>query len=443
MTLDPKRAMVVAKSWAKGTQHSNRRKEDTDFKTLEEYIPYRVLDVGYIILLLMLWHGLVTFGYTITIPNEEADMTKELLMPALITASLTNGLYSFEKEKGDANVQNAVLVVMKEHGCSEKKAREICKDRIRVEVAKYIRVVKDTRTQTDISDEVKRYVEVMQYTLSGNVAWSTQYPRYNNGDKFNKLQMLRGEYGLENYPATWPPKDADGLPVTTGLPYVDGINGNGVHQSKGVDNHTIEVNGQKRKRSDDDVSAYGTSGVKKLTHGSRLSADSLILEDVVSLALDWNLLDLSDNVSWTHFPTLSIPSKRRSVHEAAVDSCSLGGSPTISIPTLVSLRSKGFQDQALEALNIWLKVPTKSAKMIKNVVKMLHGSTISKIIHRFVVANPLRRGKPSTHNIYGAAQTINSATYQYTQATGIAAELSNPSCFHIFHEEMQQLHAWA
>lgn len=54
--------------------------------------------------------------------------------------------------------------------------------------------------------------------------------------------------------------------------------------------------------------------------------------------------------------------------------------------------------------------------------------------------SPLRRGKLSTHNIYGTAQTINSATYQYTQATGIAAELSNPSCFRIFIEEMQQLY---
>ena len=54
--------------------------------------------------------------------------------------------------------------------------------------------------------------------------------------------------------------------------------------------------------------------------------------------------------------------------------------------------------------------------------------------------SPLRRGKPSTHNIYGTAQTINSATYQYTQATGLAAELSNPACFRIFIDEMQQLY---
>ncbi len=47
MAIDPERAMVVAKSWAEGVKHSSRREEDTHFNTLEEYIPYRALDVGY------------------------------------------------------------------------------------------------------------------------------------------------------------------------------------------------------------------------------------------------------------------------------------------------------------------------------------------------------------------------------------------------------------
>ena len=189
---------------------------------------------------------------------------------------------------------------MKEHGCSEKKAREICKERIRIEVAKYKRVVEDTRMRTDVSDEVKRYIEVMQYTLSGNVAWSTQCPRYNDGAKFNKLQMLRAEYGLEKFPATWPPKDADGLSVTTesNVSHVNGVNGNGVYHSNGVDVDSIKANGHKRKRSGDDVRANGTNGAKKLAHGSQPSAESVLLADVMSLALDWNLPDLSDNVSW-------------------------------------------------------------------------------------------------------------------------------------------------
>jgi ophiobolin F synthase len=47
MKIDPERAMNVAKSWAAGVEDSSRRKEETDFKTLEEYIPYRAYDVGY------------------------------------------------------------------------------------------------------------------------------------------------------------------------------------------------------------------------------------------------------------------------------------------------------------------------------------------------------------------------------------------------------------
>ena len=242
-----------------------------------------------------LWHGLVTFGCAITIPEEEDDVTRELLMPALITASLTNDLYSFEKEREDTNVQNAVLVIMREHGCSEEKAKEICKERIRVEVAKYVRVVKDTRTRTDLSDEVKKYIEVMQYTLSGNVAWSTQCPRYNAGANFNELQLLRAEHGVKKYPAMWPPKDTTGgfsVQTEREEPSVNGLG----------DCESTKANGHKKKRdgnsAGDDVRMNGSNGVKKSAHSSQPTTDSLVLSDVVSLALDWNLPDLSDNVRW-------------------------------------------------------------------------------------------------------------------------------------------------
>lgn len=221
---------------------------------------------------------------------------------------------------------------MREHDCSEEEAREICRERIRVENAKYVRVVKDTRTRTDLSDDVKRYIEVMQYTLSGNVAWSTQCPRYNEGAKWNELQLLRAKYGVEKYPAIWPPKDAtDGFSVKIeckepnvygniqenpseegnfnedGEGMYWGVNGGGVHVGNGVDNHGVghyestKANGHKRKRNGnstgDDTRMNGTNGVKKSAHISQPNTDSLILEDVVCLALGWNLPELSDNVS--------------------------------------------------------------------------------------------------------------------------------------------------
>lgn len=225
----------------------------------------------------------------------------------MITASLTNDLFSFEKEKGDTNVQNSVLVVMREHSCSEEEAREICRKRIRIECANYARVVKDIRKRTDLSEDVKRYIENMQYTLSGNFAWSTQCPRYNAGAKFNELQLLRAKHGLKKYPAMWPPKDTiNGSTVKTERkePLV---NGNVQGDINGVDDHSvghyesIKVNGHKRKRNGnspgEETSINGTHSVKKSAHLSQPSTDSLVPADVVSLALDWDLPDLSDNVS--------------------------------------------------------------------------------------------------------------------------------------------------
>jgi ophiobolin F synthase len=277
MAIDPERAMNVAKSWASGVRHSSRRKEDTNFKTLEQYIPYRALDVGY-----MLWHGLVTFGCAITVPDEEEEEAKRLIVPALIQASLLNDLFSFEKEKNDANVQNAVLIVMNEHGCIEEEARDILKKRIRLECANYVHNVKETNARVDVSDELKRYINIMQYTLSGNAAWSTNCPRYNGPTKFNELQLLRGEHGLAKYPPRWSPENR-----TSGL--VEGA----CHESK--------PNELKRKRNGvsvgDEMTINGTVGPKKPAHILLPSTDSIVLEDVVQLARTCDLPDLSNKVS--------------------------------------------------------------------------------------------------------------------------------------------------
>ena len=192
---------------------------------------------------------------------------------------------------------------MREHGCSEQEAREICKNRIRIECANYVHNVKEIQTRTDVSDGLKRYIDTMQYTLSANAAWSTNCPRYNGRTKFNELQFNRAKYGLEKYPAMWTPKDA-----THGHSLV---NGNDHHQP-------TKTNVLKRKRDNDnlrdDIRTNGTAGVstvndiKKPALGLQPSKDSFVLADVMSLALDQNLLKLSDNVSLN-----SLPNPRRIV----------------------------------------------------------------------------------------------------------------------------------
>jgi geranylgeranyl pyrophosphate synthase len=46
--------------------------------------------------------------------------------------------------------------------------------------------------------------------------------------------------------------------------------------------------------------------------------------------------------------------------------------------------------------------------------------------------SPLRRGQPSTHSIFGAAQTVNSANFQIIAAMADVQRLSNLSCLTIF-----------
>ena len=232
-----------------------------------------------------LWHGLVIFSCGITIPEDEQEVTKELLKPAVCTALLTNDLFSFEKERHDVNCQNSVHVVMREYGCSGEEARERIKQRIRMECAKYVQVVKDTKLRPDISEDVKRYLDVMQYTLSGNVVWSTQCPRYHKDAQWNELQMLRSEHGVAKYPARWPPKDgSDPLPA-----------------------RAAKANGQKRKRNGESAGpekrANGTNGVKRQAV-SQTDTDSLVLANVVSLALNPDLPNLSDDVSNAYFFSL-------------------------------------------------------------------------------------------------------------------------------------------
>ncbi len=52
----------------------------------------------------------------------------------------------------------------------------------------------------------------------------------------------------------------------------------------------------------------------------------------------------------------------------------------------------------------------------------------------------LRRGVPVAHNIFGVAQTLNSANYMYFCALQELFKLNNPHAMHIYAEELCNLH---
>jgi hypothetical protein len=201
MALDHERAITTAKSWAKFVQTASGKEHHKNFKTLDEYLPYRSLDVGQ-----MFWHGMVTFGMGLTIPEEEMPICEELMEPAWHAASLQNDLFSYDKEYRDAmkhgqsDVVNAVWVMMKEHNMTVDEAKQLCRMKIKEVVAKYLSVVDRTRNDKSLSIDLRRYIDAMQYSLSGNVAWSLACPRYHAKAEYNDLQLMRMKHGVKRYP---------------------------------------------------------------------------------------------------------------------------------------------------------------------------------------------------------------------------------------------------
>jgi hypothetical protein len=223
MSIDRPRALKAMCAWATFMEQGAGRQHHLQFRTLEEYLPYRCKDVGHMYVSLpskfsadftyssRFWHALVTFGCALTIPEHELSQCEKLVLPAVVAASLTNDLFSYDKEyeaakaAGLSNVVNALWVLMQEHNISLEVAKERCRSRIRTEVGKYSKILAEVASREDLSCDTKKYLELMQYSVSGNVVWSLQCPRYHIDMEYNDRQLLRAEHGVDKYPTTYQP----------------------------------------------------------------------------------------------------------------------------------------------------------------------------------------------------------------------------------------------
>ncbi len=135
----------------------------------------------------------------ITIPEHETDPCKQLVGPAFAAISLTNDLFSWEKERdaaerdGYPHVVNAIWVLMREHSITELEAQQLCREEIKKFVDESVRVAEDASRNNDISLDLRKYVEAIQYSLSGNLVWSIYCPRYHPGASYNDDQYLMME----------------------------------------------------------------------------------------------------------------------------------------------------------------------------------------------------------------------------------------------------------
>lgn len=148
------------------------------------------------------WFGLVTFALGLHIPEHELELCRELMANAWIAVGLQNDLWSWPKERdaaklhGKDHVVNAIWVLMQENKTDVDGAMQICRKLIVEYVAKYLKVIEATRNNESISLDLRKYLDAMLYSISGNVVWSLECPRYNPKITFNETQLEWMRQGL-------------------------------------------------------------------------------------------------------------------------------------------------------------------------------------------------------------------------------------------------------
>jgi len=99
---------------------------------------------------------------------------------------------------------------------------------------------------------------------------------------------------------------------------------------------------------------------------------------------------------------------------------------------------KEIRSKLIDAFDIWLNVPKVELKIIKEVIEMLHTSSL--LIDDVEDDSELRRGVPVAHKIFGIPSTISCANYVYFIALEKLLALKNLNLIKIYSDELLNLH---
>ncbi|KIK51154.1 hypothetical protein GYMLUDRAFT_252327 [Collybiopsis luxurians FD-317 M1] len=197
LAIDPECATVSLNAWAKFLELDASRPLDKTFSTVEEYLSFRVDNGG-----LMFMFATVTFSLGLKIPDHEMDRCWELTQSAYFALVLQNDLFSWEKELEEAEhyslsrIMSILWTLTREHHMEVQEAQNTCRKLIKKYVAEYVQIVKDVKDDESLSVDLRKYVEAMQYYISGNVAWSLTCPRYHKEVLLNQRQLEWFQNGL-------------------------------------------------------------------------------------------------------------------------------------------------------------------------------------------------------------------------------------------------------
>ncbi|KAI9040292.1 bifunctional terpene synthase/polyprenyl synthetase family protein [Aspergillus affinis] len=452
LSIDKDRAITSLKAWSTFLDKAGRQ-EDYRFNSEDEYLKYRVHDVG-----MLFWYGLLTFAQAITIPENELEICHQLATTAYLHMALVNDLVSWDKERqsavalGKDYVTNFIFVAMEEHGISEDQAQERCRQEIKKATINYLRVFQEIKARDDLSSDTKRYLESVLYSMSGNVVWSFYSPRYYTDASFSERQLEWMNNGIPK--AHKPEGGASGLDQS-GVKVPDRtVNGDHTVKVNGTGGHdTLNGDGTANENNSWHASVPGRN-TNRLTNGGTSLLSAVITQHLSGrdgFRLGDHDIKVESFKHGGHDIEVESPPKRQDLDAKVGDIAASSRHPQFAerknpikqvlqapYEYITALPSKGIREHAIDALNVWFRVPAEKLSIIKSIITILHNASL--MLDDLEDGSELRRGKSSTHMIFGLGQTVNSANYQLIRALQEVQKLEDPKSLLVFTEELHYLY---
>ncbi|MCJ1270922.1 hypothetical protein MMC22_010819 [Lobaria immixta] len=394
--IDPEIGMEIVDSYRKNWLKKMDVPDTNSFQNLDEFINFRYLNAG-----AEEYWMMVGYSHGKKLTKEEDELVANVLRVATKTMVCTNDYYSWEKEHRASNDQdigrivNVVAFFMRTGGLSIEASREKTRNCILAFEQDYLR----ERTllyqaHPSLPLHVRKLVELCGSAIAGVHYWSAIAPRYNSWEETDK-------------------RNGEAIPVLEKQIQII----TPLEQSRHVSSkqHAI-ANTTNRHSTEAEESVH-------LPATTTLTKNDATPKEVNSVP-----------------KTSKIESKREWEQEIITngDAFHLNLSALLApCDYIKSLPSKGFRSSLVDALNVWLQVPQKKLIVIKNVIEMLHNSSL--ILDDIEDDSNLRRGKTATHKIFGTAQAINSANFLFVAALQAIKALKNESVVTVVLDELKNL----
>ncbi|KAM5464534.1 geranylgeranyl pyrophosphate synthetase [Microsporum ferrugineum] len=375
MEMDRELAMNILASYSNGLDMSTL--PPSRVQTLEEYTPLRHSNIRADMFLDM-W----CFGLGIHLTREEKAKYSEVVNLALTSAALVDDYYSWPKEikhhietKHSKEPLNAVSILMRQYNCSEPEALAKLREEYISLQEKHLALFQKIERDEGLTETHRKYITAAQHAASGSEFCSIFTRRYPTKAGLNQPEcvLVGGKFQYET---------ADSVPCQSSSPLTDKSATFAINS--GIDN----VNAKNTNTSD-----------ANNAHENRTNS------------------------------TLKDQEAPHTLNEIAKPSDDIVLAP---YKYIASLPSKNTLAALIDAVNLWLKIPQPILSAIKKIADMLHHASL--MLDDIEDNSKLRRGKPSTHLIYGAAQTINSANYVFVNTFAELSNLSNPAASAIYIE---------